>query len=297
MTVNSIIQYIEENLESKFINIDCLVLYSGFSRRYLQISFKEYVGMPIGTYIRVRRASRAAALLRLTRLTIIEISAKLFYDSQQTFTREFKKIFGYTPRQYRMIPFWSFKGLLGRREINCEYLQPRICYLKERNIIGQCFNFRDLVFYSGIDSKCRLGKLYDSLKKNTAITVSNRIPFHDKTNDIIARTVVWDRNKHFSDSEIKVDKGLYAYFFFNDTYDQYVHHMYNIYYNSLPIYNLNKRDGYDVEVIKRRNDNTIDCHYFLPIYCDDMEFYNEMQVYHNNIVKPEMSVTLGLPKS
>ncbi|WP_038929354.1 GyrI-like domain-containing protein, partial [Yersinia pestis] len=72
---------------------------------------------------------------------------------------------------------------------------------------------------------------------------------------IIARTVVWDRNKHFSDSEIKVDKGLYAYFFFNDTYDQYVHHMYNIYYNSLPIYNLNKRDGYDVEVIKRRNDN------------------------------------------
>lgn len=78
MTVNSIIQYIEENLESKFINIDCLVLYSGFSRRYLQISFKEYVGMPIGTYIRVRRASRAAALLRLTRLTIIEISAKLF---------------------------------------------------------------------------------------------------------------------------------------------------------------------------------------------------------------------------
>lgn len=47
MTVNSIIQYIEENLESKFINIDCLVLYSGFSRRYLQISFKEYVGMPI----------------------------------------------------------------------------------------------------------------------------------------------------------------------------------------------------------------------------------------------------------
>lgn len=72
--------------------------------------------------------------------------------------------------------------------------------------------------------------------------------------------------------------------------------MYNIYYNSLPIYNLNKRDGYDVEVIKRRNDNTIDCHYFLPIYCDDMEFYNEMQVYHNNIVKPEMSVTLGLPR-
>lgn len=69
------------------------------------------------------------------------------------------------------------------------------------------------MFYSGIDSKCRLGKLYDSLKKNTAITVSNRIPFHDKTNDIIARTVVWDRNKHFSDSEIKVDKGLYAYFF------------------------------------------------------------------------------------
>lgn len=41
MAVNAITQYIEENLEVSPINIDTLVEYSGYSRRYLQILFKK----------------------------------------------------------------------------------------------------------------------------------------------------------------------------------------------------------------------------------------------------------------
>ena len=276
MTVSSIIQFIEDNLETKLINIDDLVLYSGYSRRYLQMTFKEYVGIPVGKYIRVRRASRAAALLKLSKMTIIEISEKLFYDSQQTFTREFKKIFGYTPRQYRITPFWSFDNILGRRSINDVYPKPQICYLKGRKVAGKCFDFRELVIYSGVNSKKRWENIYNSLKNNGFVTVSNRIPFHDNDKNILARTVVW-KDAEISNCDIQINSGLYAHFSFCGTLDEYVKNMYNIYYNSLPLYKLSKREDYDIEIIKKKENNNITYHYFLPIHCDDLTLqYCEM---------------------
>ncbi len=41
MTITSILSYIEENIEITSINIDTLVQYSGYSRRYLQLLFKR----------------------------------------------------------------------------------------------------------------------------------------------------------------------------------------------------------------------------------------------------------------
>ncbi len=267
MTVSSLVEYIEDNIETKFIKIEDLTQYSGYSRRHLQTTFKEYIGIPIGRYIRMRRASRAAALLRLTKLPVIEISDRFFYDSQQTFTREFKKLFGYTPRQYRVNPFWSFNNLLGRRDINTIYPEPKICYLKERKIIGKRFDFDEVIIYSGVNSKTRWGRFYNSIKNDTFVTVSNRIPFHVNTNGkTIARTVVWaDREQ--SNCEIIIDSGLYAHFSFSSTLDDYPNYLYNIYYNSLPLFNLNKKDSYDVEIIKKRSNGILDCHYYLPIHC------------------------------
>nr|WP_050553072.1 helix-turn-helix transcriptional regulator [Escherichia coli] len=91
MAVNAITQYIDDNLGKKNINIDDLVIYSGYSRRYLQMFFKRHIGMAVGRYIQLRRVSRAAVFLRLTGLSLSEIAERLFYDSPQTFFREFKK--------------------------------------------------------------------------------------------------------------------------------------------------------------------------------------------------------------
>ncbi|TNS94750.1 helix-turn-helix transcriptional regulator, partial [Escherichia coli] len=101
LTIKEIPQYIEDNLDIYNIDIDSLVTRSGYSRRNLQLLFKRFVGMPVGKYIRLRRVSRSAVLLRLTNLPLSVISTTLCYDSQQTFTREFKKHTGYTPKQYR----------------------------------------------------------------------------------------------------------------------------------------------------------------------------------------------------
>ncbi|HBN7305367.1 TPA: helix-turn-helix transcriptional regulator, partial [Escherichia coli] len=77
---------------SHYLKIDELVNYSGYSKRYLQLLFKSKIGISVGKYIQLRRITRAATLLRFTNLSISNISARLLYDSQQTFTREFKKI-------------------------------------------------------------------------------------------------------------------------------------------------------------------------------------------------------------
>ncbi|WP_320337992.1 helix-turn-helix domain-containing protein [Citrobacter braakii] len=232
------------------------------------MTFKDYIGIPIGKYIRVRRASRAAALLRLTKMTVAEISQKLFYDSQQTFTREFKKIFCYTPRQYRINSFWSFKNILGRRSVNGKYPEPQMCYLKEKNVTGKCFDFRELIVYSGVNSKTRWNRIHNALKRNNFITLSNKIPFHENNSNVIARTVVWADDVN-SDCEITLTHGLYAHFSFCGTPGDYVEYMYNVYYNSLPLYNLNKRDTYDIEIIRKRKEEIIDCHYYLPIHYDN----------------------------
>ncbi len=83
MTINAILDYIEDNIEISPIDINSLVEYSGYSRRYLQLLFFDYIGMPVGKYIQRRRVSRAAVLLRLTNLPLVTISEKLCYDSQQ----------------------------------------------------------------------------------------------------------------------------------------------------------------------------------------------------------------------
>ncbi|HDV2028362.1 TPA: helix-turn-helix domain-containing protein, partial [Escherichia coli] len=107
LTIKAILEYIEDNIEVKSIDIESIVCFSGYSRRYLQSLFKSHMGVPIGRYIQLRRVSRAAVLLRLTSLSLASIAGKLCYDSQQTFTREFKKNSGFTPLQYRNSNLWT----------------------------------------------------------------------------------------------------------------------------------------------------------------------------------------------
>nr|EIK9881714.1 helix-turn-helix transcriptional regulator [Salmonella enterica] len=137
MAVNAITQYIEENLEVSPINIDTLVEYSGYSRRYLQILFKKCIGMPVGRYIQLRRITRAAVLLRLSGLSLVSISERLFYDSQQTFTREFKKNSGFTPLQYRNGNIWSFQNMTGHRDVGSMFPRPKLLHMEERSFYGE----------------------------------------------------------------------------------------------------------------------------------------------------------------
>lgn len=86
----SVLEQIEKNLEER-IDIEKLVVITGYSRRSLQDFFKEKCGVSIGKYIRQRKLSRSATLLKLTSQSVTDIAFRMGFDSVQSYSREFKK--------------------------------------------------------------------------------------------------------------------------------------------------------------------------------------------------------------
>ena len=68
---------------------------------HFQRLFKSWVGETLGNYIRGRRLSEGARLLRETSDGIIDIAFKVGFNSHEAFTRSFKAQFGLSPKQFR----------------------------------------------------------------------------------------------------------------------------------------------------------------------------------------------------
>ncbi|EIQ1160676.1 helix-turn-helix transcriptional regulator, partial [Escherichia coli] len=112
MFKNKIAEGIIKKIEIKIyknekIKIDDIEKISGYSRRYIQFIFKEKTGMTISSYIRKRRLSHAAILIRLTRKSIFHIAMDLNFSSLQSFTRSFTREFKISPLQYRNDEFFD----------------------------------------------------------------------------------------------------------------------------------------------------------------------------------------------
>ncbi|WJY16575.1 MDR efflux pump AcrAB transcriptional activator RobA [Pectobacteriaceae bacterium CE90] len=105
-----LLTWLESHLTER-LSLDKVALKSGYSKWHLQRMFKEVTGHVIGSYIRARRLSTAAVALRLTNRPILDIALECHFDSQQTFTRAFKKQFSQTPGRYRHSPDWNAYGL------------------------------------------------------------------------------------------------------------------------------------------------------------------------------------------
>lgn len=73
----------------------------GFSAPVVIRYFRRYTGMGVSEYLRGVRIDCACELLRGTRLTALEISGRLGYDSLSHFNRIFKEHTGMTPREYK----------------------------------------------------------------------------------------------------------------------------------------------------------------------------------------------------
>ncbi|RDK92774.1 helix-turn-helix domain-containing protein [Enterobacillus tribolii] len=93
-------QWIENNLETK-LDISVVAVKAGYSRWHLQRIFKSVTGQSLATYIRLRRLTASALMLRSSQETILSIAMRYHFDSQQSFSRTFKKHFGQAPQSYR----------------------------------------------------------------------------------------------------------------------------------------------------------------------------------------------------
>lgn len=108
--IRDLLRWLDENLD-KPLSLDNVAAKAGYSKWHLQRMFKEITNQAIGSYIRARRLSRAAVALRLTSRPILDIALQYRFDSQQTFTRAFKKQFNITPALYRRNEEWCATGI------------------------------------------------------------------------------------------------------------------------------------------------------------------------------------------
>ncbi|EEQ2330990.1 TPA: helix-turn-helix transcriptional regulator [Escherichia coli] len=263
MTINAILKYIEDNIESVRVDINKLVRYSGYSRRYLQLLFKKHMGKTLGEYIQLRRVTRAAVLLRLTKLSINSVSERLLYDSQQTFTREFKKHTGYTPLQYRKMVYGFFQKITDYREIDEVIYKPKLCYINACNFTARGFSYKENFPFFHSSSSARWNFIDSLLENNESVTISHKInPCNDDNAHI--NMLVWngdlDMNTHYT-----FTGGIFAYFYFKGGKEDYRRHSYNIYTISLPFYNLYNLNIYDLERITKLNDGYYLFEHYIPL--------------------------------
>lgn len=266
LTINAITQYIEDNLETMPIDINKLINYSGYSRRYLQILFRDNIGIPVGKYIQLRRITRAAILLQLTSLNIAHISEILHYDSQQTFTREFKKNSGYTPLQYRKLKIWTFKNMLGAREVNMNVPIPIIRRLEQKRFYGKKIYYKEIIPPATPTSKQKWSIIDLILsEENNQVLISHKHESSKMDNRYMYfHAIIWDHPDNCTSSEV-LSEGSYAYFSFTGSRDGYKKFIYNVYMSALPFYGLKKKDLHDLEIIKKIDTDMYHFEYFLPI--------------------------------
>ncbi|WP_294614615.1 MDR efflux pump AcrAB transcriptional activator RobA [uncultured Gilliamella sp.] len=290
--ISALIVWIEKNLEQP-LSIDHVAQKSGYSKWHLQRMFKEVTGQVLGTYIRHRRLTYAALSLRMTSKPILDIAMQYRFDSQQTFTRSFKKQFNETPASYRRGEFWDPTGLTPAIELNKSQLtlpEPEFVNMPSQTFWGITYK-----------NNCNLGKLLDEKYKLRAQFFYNylsRYPHKDenlpdkiyafsrilKSKDNaneqeLLYTIALDHNNHLEHIEQFVSEGgLYLCFKYIGSPDNFSDFISQVHLAAMPALKVRLRPGCLIEIHHNRHDDTVEsirdiknmeCDYCVPVVTEN----------------------------
>lgn len=94
------IEYVNLHYDSA-IKISTLAEVCNMSESHFRKIFGEYMNMKPVDYINYIKVRKSCSLLKSTNLSIGEITAQIGYESQATYIRNFRKIIGKTPLQWK----------------------------------------------------------------------------------------------------------------------------------------------------------------------------------------------------
>ncbi len=94
-------RYIDDNLSNMNLSVSSICDSCSISFQFLTRLFRKKFNRTIAEYISHCRVEKAKELLRSTSLTVADIAAEVGYSSVDTLTRNFKKLEGLTPTEYR----------------------------------------------------------------------------------------------------------------------------------------------------------------------------------------------------
>lgn len=260
------INFIETNLNEN-VNIVEIASKAFFSAFHFQRIFQAICGFSVQGYVRKRRLTEAAILLKESNKSILEIALNFQYNSQEAFTRAFEINFGITPAKYRKIGKSSLKitkkvdFLNYKKQIqgNVNVDKPNIISKEKIQIIGYEYktSLNEEVYFKEIP------KFYDDFGKNeyymkipkrVAPGVSYGISYNyydDGKFSFIVGEAVSSPNKNLESGflNIEIPKGKYAKFKIKGSIEVAKNTWKYIYGTWLLNSNYELRDGLDFEVI------------------------------------------------
>ncbi|PTO83464.1 AraC family transcriptional regulator [Vibrio splendidus] len=98
--ISRILTYIHSNLSSS-LSLEDIATQSCWSRWQLQRVFQAETGLTVANYVRELKLSQAAEHLLDGKERVIDIALGLGFNSEISFSRSFKQMFGSSPSQYR----------------------------------------------------------------------------------------------------------------------------------------------------------------------------------------------------
>ncbi|KMJ43961.1 transcriptional regulator [Xenorhabdus khoisanae] len=256
--IRDLLHWVDNNLDRP-LSLDNVAAKAGYSKWHLQRMFKEVTGQAIGSYIRARRLSRAAVALRLTSRPILDIALQYRFDSQQTFTRAFKKQFDRTPASYRRSDEWYAKGICPPILLDNKPLPAhKFVTLEDKLLIGTehtcsyvleqwseaCKNMRYNFWINYLQNAEVLPPRLYGLH-HTAPSVE-----HEEEQTVFYTTAIEPEYATFDtkgSSPVILPGGDYISFSYFGDKEQLQEFLFTIYGVCLPVLNITRRKGYDVE--------------------------------------------------
>ncbi|MBS9437505.1 MDR efflux pump AcrAB transcriptional activator RobA [Photorhabdus noenieputensis] len=267
--IRDLLRWLDNHLDQP-LSLNNVAAKAGYSKWHLQRMFKDITGQAIGSYIRARRLSRAAVALRLTSRPILDIALQYQFDSQQTFTRAFKKQFNKTPALYRLSEEWCATGIRPPILLDKRYI-PEATYLtlEEQPLVGieQTCSYT-LEQWSSFCTEMR-HNFWTYYLKNAEVLppvlygLHHATPNPEKEDEqtVLYTTAVEPQYALFDvagSQPVTLPAGEYVSFSYYGTKDGLQDFLFTVYGICLPMLNLTRRKGYDIERYYLTNTNDRD---------------------------------------
>lgn len=281
--IRDLLSWLENHLD-KPLSIDNVAARAGYSKWHLQRMFKEVTGQAIGAYIRGRRLSKSAVALRLTARPILDIALQYRFDSQQTFTRAFKRQFALTPAFYRRSADWSAYGICSPLRLeNFTPPEAKFITLPETHLLGTTRNY-----------SCTLEQISDSRHEMRLQFWTKFLSHSPKIPDVLyglheprASSERDDEQEIFYTTAlpltsitgalpdahpVTLESGDYVQFEYQGLVTGLQEFILTLYSTCMPMLNLTRRQGQDIEIFYPKKENRdhetpthIRCEYLIPI--------------------------------
>ncbi|WP_213134204.1 helix-turn-helix transcriptional regulator [Citrobacter sp. FP75] len=221
--VDGVIKKIEAMIYNKDnISVVDVANMSGYSKRHIQKIFKIFTGMNISTYIRKRKLTQAAILLKLTKKKIYHIAMELNFSTQQSFTRAFLREFNVTPLEYRNESGFDCTGLFLGVSINLYIKSPVMKVIDSLKLNTKEFHYRDSLLgkpYSR-SNNIRLQEVTSILSaKNEAVIVTTFDPSSYKTEINLVAMIGYSDATNYN---YETYSGCYWELEYNGTWEEYI---------------------------------------------------------------------------